>query len=199
MSGVSSRPSLLLPFGLEEERRAFITYSQSILPGSKRFVTEHDFAGTNADVRPPGPGEMWKGGGFGSGGGGGGFVQRYPIVSTVLHLDAVFFADGEFVGADAAHLWDEVVVRSEVCRDLARVVRTRGVEAIRELAASAYPHRPPPPPPPPLYRQTEDVRAHEMHHLARRIKWMCAGHGEEKAAALIAEWADTPLPDYRRR
>ena len=199
-------PSLLLPFGLREDRRAFETYWHTILPNSKRWLSRRSVLGSNADVRPPSPEEVWVGGVVRFGGGAGGFRGDPDAVS--LTIDAAFFATGECVGPDTRGLWNQIVPKAELCQQAALSVR-RGVRAgtesarilsdVEKITGTALNGPPPPPPPPSMGRQD----SHEWHEnarqeLARRIADMRRRLGDEKTVSTLDRWADATVPQFRR-
>ncbi len=205
VNGVGHTPSLLLPFGLTEDRRAFAMYWQTILPHSKRYLDSDRVLGTNADVRPPGPDEQWKGGVIRWGGG----RQHNDHADTItLTLDAVFFSTGECAGPDTRQLWDRVIAAAELYQEVAAVVR-RGVDAASDgeqiLAAveriTGDPGRPlPPPGPPPSDGPAKPgaFREYERWYLAKRIAHMRTQFGNNKTVSMLRDWADTAVPQYRR-
>jgi hypothetical protein len=203
--GVGYSPSLLLPFGLPEHRRAFETYWHTILPHSKRYLDRNRVLGTNADVRPPAPDEQWKGGVMRWGG------TRPPrqlvgVDRVTLILDAAFFSTGECLGPDTKQLWERVVVDAEMHQEIATVAR-RGVEAgfdVEQILAdieqiTAVGGHPPPPPPPPS-GQMERIRFRERARwrLADTISHMRTNLGNDKTVAVISDWVDAEVPKYRR-
>jgi len=173
--GVGHSPSLLLPFGLREDRRAFEAYWRTILPYSKRYVDSSRVLGANADVRPPAPDEQWNGGVMRWGGPGPHEEDRADTVT--LTLDAVFFSTGECVGPDTKQLWDRVIVAAELHQEVAAAARS-GVEAafdverilaeVEQITGDAS-HPPPPPPPPGGPANSAQFREYERRSLAQRI------------------------------
>lgn len=205
--GIGNFPSLLLPFGLTVERRAFYNYWHTILPHSKRWLGGENVLGTNADVRPPTDDEKWVGGVVRVGGG-----RRHPgfdFDGVTLTIDAVFFTNGECAGADTRGLWDQIVLTAELHREVAALVRNGlngGLDADRILsgveqitgAFSGPPSRPPPPGPPGRAADPDLVRERARHYLAHRIGAMRTHSGVEKTITILNSWADAALPAYRR-
>lgn len=201
--GVRSSPSLLLPFGLPEGRRAFETYWRTILPHSKRYVDRECMLGANADVRPPAKDEQWTGGVMRWGNRRQG--QRHPIDTATLTLDAVFFSTGECVGPDTKQLWDRVIFAAEVHQKIAATARG-GVEAgsdadkiladVEQITGVWNPH--PPPPPPRGRAEPAWFREHELRSLAHRISLMRTNFGADKTASILSDWVDAPVPRYHR-
>jgi hypothetical protein len=204
--GVGTVPSLLLPFGLNEDRRPFITYWQIILPGSKRYVSPDAIAGTNADVRPPAPEERWSGGIGGGGGGARGSGSRAELRSATLVLDAAFFADGECAGPDERQLWDQVVGTAELYRKIAATAREGLAKAISasdilvEIERITGPAGGPPPYQPATRGgpHREAFRGRAERSLARMIGMRRTHQGDDKTVAGLADWANTVLSAYRR-
>jgi hypothetical protein len=201
--GVGHSPSLLLPFGLREDRRAFETYWQTILPGSKRYLENGCVLGTNADVRPPAPDEQWSGGVMRWGGG---REQQSDRADTVtLTLDAAFFSTGECVGPDTNQLWEHVIIAAELYQEVATVACS-GVEAgfdveqilaeIEQITGDAG--HPPAPPPPDNRAETVSLRECERWRLAKRISHMRTHFGSDKTVSILGDWADASVPQYRR-
>jgi hypothetical protein len=201
--GVGHYPSLLIPFGLSENRRAFAAYWQTILPYSKRYVDSGGVLGANADVRPPAPDEQWRGGIMRWGG----REQREDRADKVtLALDAVFFSTGECVGPDTRQLWDRVIAAAELHREVAATARN-GVEAAFDVAQiladvewiTGKASQPPPPPGPPGWAAEPGLfRERERWSLARRISHMRTQYGNDKTVSILREWADAAVPQYRR-
>ncbi len=204
ISGVGHYPSLLLPFGLREERRAFQTYWQTILPNSKRYIDRGGVLGANADVRPPAPDERWSGGVMRWGG-----RERHQedrADAVTLTLDAVFFSTGECAGPDTRQLWEHVIAAAEVHREVAATAR-HGVEAavgveqtladVERITGKAD-HLPPPPGPPGWASEPGLFREHERWHLAKRISHMRTHFGDDKTVSMLSDWADAAVPHYRR-
>ncbi len=204
--GVGATPSLLLPFGMPEDRRQFTTYWHTILPNSKRYLSEGSVFGTNADVRPPAPEEIWKGG-IMRWGGPREHLPVEPLRNATLVLDGVFFSSGECAGPDEMHLWEQILCAAGVHRELAWAAR-EGVAAglepgeilarMARITGSAGGPPPPPPPPPRGPIGAETFRARERHSLARLIEARQRSWGDERTVSMLVGWAETVLPQYRR-
>jgi hypothetical protein len=147
------QPQLLLGQGQLSEH---LTYWQTILPGSKRYVSESGMVGDNTDVRPPSREESRSGmgavgGGVRGGRGRGGPVQREPLKQVTLTLDGVFFLDGEFAGPNREMLFERTVAQAEARRLVERIARegsAAGLSAAQilvevEKAAGPLPEQPP--------------------------------------------------------
>jgi hypothetical protein len=201
--GVGHSPSLLLPFGLTEDRRAFATYWQTILPWSKRYVDSGGVLGANADVRPPAPDEQWSGGVMRWGGRG---HREDRADKATLTLDAVFFSTGECAGPDSNQLWERVIAGAELHQKVAAAAR-RGVEAaldverilaeVDQITGDAG-HPPPPPPDPGGKAEPARFREYERWSLARQISHMRTHLGNHKTVSILSDWADAAIPQYRR-
>jgi hypothetical protein len=203
--GVGARPSLLLPFGLTEERRRFFEYWQRIMPGSKRYLAGGSVMGTNADVRSPEPPEYWKGGVFGFSNG----PPREhdePIQAVALTLDAVFFSNGECAGPDKKQLFEHVVCDSEIHQQVGATARERfasGVDArgildAVEAITGPADRVPPPPPDPDGNADLESFRERARWHIARWIAMTRPQRGDREIASALVDWADAVVPQYRR-
>jgi hypothetical protein len=202
--GVGHYPSLLLPFGLSEDRRAFMTYWQTILPDSKRYVYSGGVLGANADVRPPAPDERWSGGVMRWGGPGPHEEDQADAVT--LTLDAVFFSTGECVGPDSKQLWERIIAAAELHEEVAAAARS-GVEAevnaeqilaeVERITGDAG-HPPPPPPAPGGPADPAQFREYERRSLAHRIAHMRTQFGNDKTVSILRDWADAAVPHYRK-
>jgi hypothetical protein len=202
--GVGHYPSLLHPFGLTEDRSAFQTYWQTILPQSKRYLDR--VLGTNADVRPPAPDEQWSGGVMRWGGGGRERHQDDRADTVTLTLDAAFFSTGECAEPDTRQLWDRVIAATEVHQEVAATAR-RGVEEafdagqiladVEQIIGDAG-HPPPPPGPPGWAVEPSLFRERERWSLAGRISYMRTHFGDDKTVSILLDWADVVIPQYRR-
>jgi hypothetical protein len=197
-------PSLLLPFGMQEAQRKSASYWEVILPGSARYVSGGDMFGDNTDVRLPTTEERRNEGGIGSGG-----SRRDPkpidqMKYVTLAVDGMFFSDGEFVGPNQHHLFENVACWAEAHHEVAVVAhgeRERGADACRILASVAE-----------LTGPADDgaVLHHEVkgnleglrHDAKSRIAWAISAMqkmwGDEAAASMLVSWADGSLPQYRR-
>ena len=206
VNGVGHTPSLLLPFGLTEDRRAFATYWQTILPHSKRYLDGGRILGANADVRQPAPNEQWKGGVMRWGTG---QREHNDHADTVtLTLDAVFFSTGECAGPDTKQLWNRTIAAAEMYQEVVAVVRgcvdaasdgEQILAAVERLTGDAA--RPlPPPGPPPSHGPAKPgaFREYERCCLAKRIAHMRTQFGHDKTVSILRDWADTAVPHYRR-
>jgi hypothetical protein len=202
--GVGHSPSLLLPFGLPEDRKAFEIYWHTILPHSKRYIDIDCVLGTNADVRPPALDERWTGGVMRWGGRR--ERERDQLDTATLTLDAVLFSTGECVGPDTKQLWDRVIVAEEVHREIAAAARKSmeaGLDAEQTLAdvelitgVSGQPI--PPPPPPDGQMEPSWFREHELRRFANRIAHMRTHFGNDKTVSILSDWADAAVPQFRR-
>ena len=203
--GVGSRPSLLLPFGLAEERRKFFEYWHTIMPGSKRYLCGERMMGTNADVRPPDPSEYWKGGVFGFTNGRSRYLDE-PLRSAMLTLDAVFFSNGECAGPDTKQLWEHIVSDAGVHQEVGMVAKEKlasGADASSVLAAveeitGGANSAPPPPPPPDGTADPEHFRQRARWHIGRWISMTRPQRSDEETVSALASWADAVVPNYRR-
>ena len=202
--GGGSNPSVLLPFGLSEKILKLYGYWQVILPGSKRYLSRNgEQVGDNSDVRPPGPDEVWKGGGFGVGGGGGRRSQG-PLANVTLTLDGVFFDDGGFVGPNQKGLWEQVVVSAESHLRLSRIAREghdKGAtpqKILAEIESVTGPATDHPPVPPPPRGGAEVYRDSALQKLARQIGMARKSQGDERTVYMLLTWANEQLPHFRK-
>jgi len=178
-------PSVLLPFGLDEQRLRQDVYWRTVLPGSKRLLTASgETIGDNRDVRPPEPDEIERHGGFG--GASGGFPRRTPpVASAVLSIDALFFADGRFLGPNRSGLWELVVGTANAAMFIGRVAALEGtVDAVWEAAGPA-PEFPGP-----------KMKAREW--ISKVVHSMCRNEEDVQGVQSIARWADAVPPHYVR-
>jgi hypothetical protein len=197
-------PSILLPFGLSDRDRRFQMYWNTILPGSKRYLTSGKMLGDNRDVRPPTPEEEWKGSWFTMTFG----DPHWPfekMKTAILILDGIFFTDGEFVGANDLQLFEQIVCDAEIRRQVGKIARdqaVQGANASQVLAAVERitgPSRRAVPLPPGGKWDDEALREYARATLAWQISSMRESLGEATLVEMLAGWADTELPDYRRR
>jgi len=198
-------PSLLLPFGLRDDRRAFETYWRTILPNSKRWLNRGRFLGSNADVRPPAGDEIWVGGVMGTGGGVGGFRGNPGAIA--LAIDAVFFATGECAGPDTWQLWEQTVLPARMYQQAAAGARkalqsgldTAGIlAAVEQITGKAVDGLPRPPVPFAGRFDAHDWHERARQEIARRVADMRRRSGDEKTVATLNDWADAQLPEFRR-
>jgi hypothetical protein len=206
LNGTGVFPSLLLPFGLPEERRAFEAYWRTILPQSKRWVSRDSTLGSNADVRPPAPEEIWKSGIMGWGGAGGTRPRQEPDTVT-LTIDAAMFATGECAGPDTRQLWDQVVPAAEVTQQVASIARgglqaglspARILADVEQVTGKSRVSAMPPPPPPFRSVGPHAFREYARQKLADRIARMRKTGGDETTVATLSAWADAVVPKFRR-
>jgi hypothetical protein len=186
---------LLLPFSVPAEHMKIMFYRMAILPGSRRYLSEHGIgiAGDNSDVREPEHDEVRRGGCI-SGFGGGHCTSALPIKSVTLILDGVFFLDGEFAGPNRNGLWEKVIKEATSVMDVAKIARDgrdRGIataEILREIEELTGPPTKHPAAP----GKTMQRRAYQIE-LNRRLM------GDERTVDWLVSMASTPLPDYQRR
>lgn len=206
LNGVGMLPSLLLPFGLTKEQRPVLTYWNTILPGSKRHTFGGDLEGDNSDVRPPREDEQRIGG----------EVRLSPGASVpaldqmrhvVLVVDGVFFADGEFAGPNEWQLWEHIVCAALVYRDVgleAAEQRSAGkdvsavLQAVEQITGNFDLDRSPVVPAP-SKRPLEELRHQARSFLSWYIANLRLQQGDERVVDVLAGWAKTRLPDYRKR
>lgn len=203
--GVGALPSVLLPFGMSEEMRLVQLYGNTILPGSKRYISDGEMFGDNTDVRPPNPEEEWKGGWFGFCGGTRNSTPLDKMRRVTLVLDGLFFSDGVCAGPNELQLFEHIVYDAEVYRQVAHAARelvTQGrssgavLTAIEELTG---PSRNPIPPPPGSQSNPESFRERARAFVAAHIAGMRGRQNDEEVVEALVSWTDTQLPEYRRR
>jgi hypothetical protein len=203
--GVGTVPSSLLPFGLTDDKRKFVAYWNTILPGSMRYLSGERVFGSNADVRAPSPEECWKGGVM-RWGGGGKSRSMDQIETVTLALDAVFFSNGECAGPDEKRLWEHIVCDAAVYRAVATAAQEQSAAGLdakeilagigRIIGSAGAPV--PPPPPPDGKAGLKSFLNQARWHLARRISVHRSSQGDEKTVSMLLSWAGAELPEYRR-
>jgi hypothetical protein len=201
---VPAVPSILLPFGVTQERWEFLEYWHTILPDSKRLLLRGQMIGSNADIRPPADSEKWKGGVMGLMAN----RDRTPLselATVTVTLDAVFFATGECAGRDRYQLFETVTGRAAAYREAALIAKEAsavGEDDAGILAAVATftgpADQPRTHPPPPGHRDHSSSRAHEIQSLAHGIGHTRTSQGDAAAVKLLLSWTDAELPNYRR-
>lgn len=202
VTGVGGIPSLLLPFGMTPERKAVAGYWDTILPGSKRYVSSGQVFGINTDVRQPTREEQWPDGvGAWSLRGGRPSLPLDTAVTMKLVLDGVFFSNGKFVGPNVCQLWERIVYDAEVYQLAARVAsqvkrESDVLAAVKQVTGEPIDF---PPIRPEHFAQPEDFRQRARSALAHHIAAMRRRHGDQETALKLVSWAQTELPQYRRR
>ncbi len=204
--GGGANPSVLLPFGLSEKSLNLYKYWRVILPGSKRYLGRNgQQVGDNSDVRPPGPDEVWTGGGWGMGGAGGARRSRGPLQKVTLTLDGVFFDDGGFARPNQKGLWEQIVMSADAhlrVAAMARQAHDDGENPEKILAAIEAVTGPatdqPPPPPPGDVRTPESYRESALKRLAWGIGMARKHQGDERAVYTLLAWANEPVPHFHK-
>jgi hypothetical protein len=206
-----TNPSVLLPFGMDERRRRFDAYWNTIFPGSKRLMTcDGWFYGDNTDVRSPAADELSRSGaGWWSVGAGRGFDRR-AAVPVKLTLDGVFFVDGGFAGPNQLGSWEQTWFAAEAhlaCGAMAREARGKGTPAaeffaqVQAFTGSTDEEGMPVPPPPHWGSMPVDPEA-TRNYQRRMVGWRVAAvrkhSGDEAAFAQIEGWADAPVPRFHK-
>jgi hypothetical protein len=184
-------------------------YWYAILPGSRRYISESGIAGVNTDVRPPNGEEIWTGPLVSFGG-----MQRRrlppndTVRSVTLILDGIFFQDGEFVGPDAAGLWESVTSEARMRLAIAKIAsagkasETSSDAIFEEIAEITGPppdtstpggNMHPPPKTPAEFEKDTAMR------LASSIEQQRHNLGDDRVIQLLAAAAGSPKVDFRRR
>jgi hypothetical protein len=217
--------ALLLPTFPQLSSMKRLTYWNTIMPGSKRYLAEPgdsktrtgDFrsfgsyfmAGDNADVRPPEPGEILTSGGGEIRGGGHGCVPPPDLSLITLILDGVFFADGEFVGPDRFGLWELVTLETKSRLEVGRAAaegRNCGVaaadilEEIGKMTGPATARELRLPSPGPITPEwVLEIAQREQQRRAKEIEGHRRHNGDEGTVEWLESMAKTQLPDLRKR
>lgn len=210
--GMLSAQSLLLLFGRRSDDpwRKIAGYWHTILPGSKRYISQSGLVGDNTDVRPPNDDEKWRGG-IVTGGRAGG-TNWEGLKRITLILDGVFFLDGEFVGPNSEKLFERTVADAEAHMIVAKVAseaQSRGLSAMEilgevEKATGAAPEHPGS-----VIRLLrnpdagiEDFRRAALEEIACRLghhrRFPQAFRDPEATVSMIIGWSKTAVPDFRR-
>jgi hypothetical protein len=195
--------TVLLPFSTSAQSLKLQTYWNTILPGSKRYISEDGMAGDNTDVRMPIGDEIWSGGGgFGGGSGMGG--RAAAVKSVTMSIDGVFFADGEFMGDDKLGLWESITGEAQARMDVAKIARdgkAHGTAAADILSQIDQVTGPPTGRPPTAGRglQVKNASVERAQQLlANEIDRMRKSRGDEYTVDTLAAQADTKLPEFRK-
>lgn len=198
---------LLVPSRIPPDRATVLAYWYAILPGSKRLLVENQMFGDNTDVRPPRSDEMWPGGGIISSRNTGHPVDPNRIRSVVLVLDGAFFTDGEFLGPNNLHLWDDVFYENEVklkaahiAADGKRAGRSADeiVEEVNQYTGAAPDLKEMRLPPTRGRAQAEEFRQWHRGGLARQISSVQQQKGADGVLTMLLSWAAAPPPKLRR-
>jgi hypothetical protein len=206
--GMGSGRQLLTPFGMKDEQYKILSYWNTILPGSKRYLGNGQMAGNNTDVRPARSDEVWKGGIVGGGGGSGSrSSDSRSIKKVTLALDGVFFLSGEFAGPSQSKMWEEVVYDAEERLRVARIARSahdRGVRAAQILEEIEKVTGPAP-------RLGDGSRAMQIRNarenpeayrqfaleqIAQTITSLRTHQGEEATIYSLLQWAEAKVPQF---
>ncbi len=201
-----TNPSVLLPFDMNERTKKFDAYWNTIFPGSKRLMTcDGSSYGDNMDVRPPGPDELSREGGWWSVG-----AARLEdgLKPVKLTLDGIFFVDGGFAGPNRLGSWEQTVFAADAhlaCAALAREAHRKGTAAAEffvELSAftgqTDERRMPLPLPrfgesgaidPEPIRRQALQTVGWNALHLRKNL-------GDGAAMARMEAWADAAVPKF---
>jgi hypothetical protein len=202
--------TLLLPFGRSNDALLKLyRYWSTILPGSKRYLSESGMVGDNTDVRQPAEDEKWQGGrGGGSGGSGG--SSRELVRQITLALDGVFFLDGEFVGPNREKLFELTIADADAHRIVARIAQdshNQGLLPRQTLAAIEKTTGPAPERPPtnPAFLNPDATEAEFRRAALQQIAFQLAGRrrfpqlaDEEQTVLMIMAWNDAVLPHFRK-
>jgi hypothetical protein len=203
---------VLLPFGMREDFLKRTWYWNTILPGSKRYVSQSGLFGDNTDVRPPAPSEKMSGGGVGGGGGGRrGVSGGLPPQQITLILDGVFFLDGEFAGPNREKLFEQTTANAEAHMLVARIAREghdKGLDPAQIIANITKVTGPDPQDArssiPPSVRNPgatlQDFLEWALKRLARQFsrERRLPQYSDEQAVYRIMSWTETVLPNFRR-
>jgi hypothetical protein len=134
-----TNPSVLLPFGLDDQIRKFDAFWNTIFPDSKRLMTaDGHWYGDNTDVRAPADDELGHGGFFSMSSGSGHDLDE-PVK---VMLDGVFFVDGGFAGPNRLGAWEHTVFAAEahlvcaVCLGFLSVIKRPNLHDTRALQAA---------------------------------------------------------------
>ena len=198
---------LLLPFGMRPEQLALYSYWHTILPGSKRLLADMKIFGDNTDVRPARGDEVWRGGVVAGGAGGRNSTEAGGLRSVVLVMDGAFFADGEFIGPNQVHLWEEIYYEADVKLQAARIAaagKARG-SSTAEIMSDIDRFTGPAPDrggrPPMASRETVDPEDFRRWHRGQLAIWFSPLRqrgGDEAVVNMLVSWSNTPLPKLRR-
>jgi hypothetical protein len=208
--GMLSPQTLLLPFGRSHDSLfKLYSYWHTILPNSKRYLSESGMVGDNSDVRQPAEDEKWRGGVAGGGGRRGG-SSRESARQITLVLDGVFFLDGEFVGPNRKKLFELTVADAEAHRIVARIAQDGHNQGLppREILAAIERATGPAPERPSIYsasRNPDATEAEFRRAALQQIAFQLASRrrfpqlvDEEQTVLMVMGWNDVVLPRFRK-
>ena len=202
IGGGGGSTSLLEPFGLDQSSLNLYGYWHVILPGSKRYLDiQGDQIGDNTDVRPPTGDELWSGGGMG-----GGFGSRFvsgAMKHVTLTIDGVFFTDGAFAGPNNYQMWEQVVASAEAHLEIGRIAKQGHFEGrpVADILSEIQKLTGPgdePPPHPRAPRDMEEYRQWALKLVAWPISSARKLNGDERTVYMLSDWADAPVPKFRK-
>ena len=207
--GMLQSRGVLLPFGFSEVARKRDAYWHTILPGSKRYLTDGRMMGDNTDVRPPDADERIGSGGGGGGGGAHGTLRDGIVITQgTLAIDGAFFADGEFAGPNREQLWEKIVAEAEARMSVGQVAREgrdkgESAQGILDVIAEMTGPAPERIPMPPMIKENSASMEDYRHWALQQVAFEFFGMPmrditPEHKVETIAAWSDTVLPKFRR-
>jgi hypothetical protein len=205
---LSPRP-LLLPFGTDGSALSIASYWNTIMPGSRRYLSEAGMIGDNRDVRSPRSDEEWPGTvmcGFAEGQAG--YREDDPVIRVDLHLDGVFFVDGEFTGRNGEKFFEQVVAEAEAYKLVARIVREcygrgfspqRIMAEVENVTAPTLDHACAPPSCAKKNVTQEEFRVWALQTLTHRLAIQKRfSMPDERIIEDLLGWSTATLPHFRQ-
>jgi hypothetical protein len=122
---------------------------------------------------------------------------------VTLTLDGVFFTDGAFAGTNNYQMWEQVVASAEAHMEVARIAKQGHFEgrAAADILADIEKLTGPgdaPPPHPRGSRSMEEYRRWALELVAWPISSTRKHRGDERTVYMLSDWADAPVPKFRR-
>lgn len=193
----------LFPQALDAGVRKMLTYWQTIMPNSKRYISLNSVAGDNSDVRLPEVDELYTGGYFAWGGPP---KDQHLLRSVRLSIDGVFFTDGEFVGPNTEQMWEQTRREAELMNCLANVAAEahRAAQSPEQIFAAIEEIIGPESAAPDLARFNAHAESKFSNQLPKqKVAWSLAHQrqyfGDDAAIAKLLAWSELNPSRLHRR
>jgi hypothetical protein len=199
---------VLLPFAATPPKlQGIAVYWNTILPGSKRYLSDGKMTGDNTDVRPPAEDEKFVGGGI-VGGGSSSTSRNILITRATLTIDGAFFSDGEFIGPNHQQFWERIVCQAEAHMAVGKIAREgldkgESAQAILKTISAITGPAPAHMPIPPMIRDTPvSIDVYRQWALSSLAFWLFGRRpprtDPEQMVRNFAAFTEAKVPNYRR-